>query len=131
MKHTHTCRNRHTHAHTHNPANCQERCLERKDPCHLLSRPASLFGLSNCQSPLSTTSPSEKQMSACHFSRHLTFLFFPRPPLKVERPSPVSLCGIHLLLRSLLLFVFSSESQGPIVHIRHDYCNSLSPSSAR
>lgn len=60
------------HTHTHMRANCQERCLEREDPCHLLSHPARLFWLPNCQSPLSTTSHAEKQMSACHFSRHLT-----------------------------------------------------------
>lgn len=64
-KHTHTCD-------THACDNCQERCLEREDPCHLLSHPASLFWLPSCQSPLSTTSHAEKQMSACHFSRHLT-----------------------------------------------------------
>lgn len=56
---------------------------------------------------------------------------FFHPSLKVERPSPVSLCGIHLLLRSLLLLVLSGKSQGPIAHIINDYCNSLSPSSAQ
>lgn len=70
--HAHTCWRAFSRTH----ASCQERCLEREDLCHLLSHPASLFWLPNCQSPLSTTSHTEKQMSACHFLRRLTPLFF-------------------------------------------------------
>ena len=72
---THTPAHTHTNAHTH--VNCQERCLEREDPCHLLSRPASLLWLPNCQSPLSTTSHTEKQMSDCHFSEASDFKMVP------------------------------------------------------
>lgn len=96
-KHTHLLT--HTNAHTH--VNCQERCLEREDPCHLLSRPASLLWLPNCQSPLSTTSHTEKQMSACHFSEASDFkmvpLFFQSisEGRERERPSPACLSLWH------------------------------------
>lgn len=140
LKNTYTCTD--THTNTHMCANCQERCLEREDPCHLLSHPASLFWLSNCQSHLSTTSHAEKQMSACHFSRHLTLKCSPfrsisereEGGLSERERDPylsLSLSGIQHLVHSSQLLVLSGKSQGQIAHIRHDYCNRLPPSSAR
>lgn len=86
-----------------------------------------LPGSSGCPTAnlLSTTSHAEKQMSACHFSWNLTLKCF-RPFLKVERLTCL-LWGVSSLLCSLLLLVLSHKSLGQIAHIRHDYCNSLSP----
>lgn len=91
--HLHTC----THSRTHKHGNCQATCLEREDPCHLLFHPASPFWLPNCQSPLSTTSHAEKQMSACHFSRHLT--------LKCSSSSSISEGGETKQKRETLTYV--------------------------
>ncbi|MEQ2164246.1 hypothetical protein GOODEAATRI_004593 [Goodea atripinnis] len=88
-------------------ANCQERYLETEDPCHLLFQPASLFWLLDCQSPLPTTSHTEKQMSACHFSRHLTLKCSPFcPSLKGrEASSAVAMAFISSCMsRSSLCF---------------------------
>lgn len=132
---THTCS--HTQMHTRMLTARRDVWRERTPAISSPVLPAcSGCPTANLLSPQPVTLKSKCQPVT--FPRHLTlkwspFFFSPSP--KVERGRdphlPVSLCGIHLLPHSSLLLVLLGKSQGQIARIRHDYCNSLSPSSAR